>query len=1068
MSNTSSNHITGSHNATNSGNATTTNSNNTTDISRIYHKDSKHIERHIYNVGRDGSKTRSRRHNKILKSLGPLTEKSAFLGLLPPMTNQDERISKIAPIQHNDPKLYWIFQDIDFKDWESTNRSQVLWLFGPPDRGITEVSSHFVSLAKQKASQTEGAVFYFFCSMLEMERSVATIFTNSVLRHILNGSGDDQAKKIVSTFLSTLLDKVLERDKSRFRKEDSSTTTAKKILDASDSELLEALTKAVDEVKEIQETSIIIDRIDILRKEGAQFLEKFCSQAIINPKFKALLTCRSDPHIQDMVVEVFSVEYKERRLCIEYDKERQECLYSLRHHGTRYDKISTEHGGTLEWLWEHKKYMAWSSTSHSDLLLIEGKPGSGKSTLTKYFKDNLPMREPLAENAIVASFFYSYRDGELHTNHSNMLCSILYDVLHQNETFFYHFQSLYRKAQQHGEWPYGSLKEILLSLKEHPTKERLYIIVDAIDESDDNDRHDIIRLLHQLCATKKLCIVKVFLASRPIVNLNHTSTEIENIIKMQDENGSDILKFAESFLAKLKLSTTCYHDTKDYIIQNAQGVFVWVYLVQKELLEYHATGYRNKDIFDFLRSLPTELDDFYGRMLRELEDKSKQRDVKDAVRMFQLVLFAERPVTVSEIQQALAISDDDDDEYSPSDESFEGELIDDNNIVKRIIHCGGNFLDIKGNDIVQFTHQTALTFFSRLLVPTATSKFRMSKDDACRRISVICIRYIMLIVARSTPENEPQNMESWEPAHFEKYAEYLNRRPFIDYALTHLQQHKNDCAQLHQLRKNDCSECINVERYILQLSKQLANNLASLLFESWIDSYLGSGIAVEKKRQVAKGFRKNILRITKSWIGSGKRLDAAANEKRLAAKDFRNNMLHTATRMQYSRAVEALLTAGTDTEACLVHKTPLLVSVETGDVATAGVLLRKGARIDVRDDKQQTALLLAATKGHDTMVSLLVNSGANKEERDNVYERTALHLAASNGHDSTVLLLVKILGADKEVKDKINWTALHHAAWNGHDSTVRLLVETLGADMGAKDHIGSTLLHLAASGGHES
>ncbi|KAF8245707.1 hypothetical protein K440DRAFT_603411 [Wilcoxina mikolae CBS 423.85] len=570
-------------------------------------------------------------------------------------------------------------------------------------------------------------------------------------------------------------------------------------------------------MKTIPDTPIVIEGIDKIGPEGSRFLTRFCSNSTVSPKPKVLLTCRQDPDIKEIIVGVPCI-------IIEYDKERQEYLNSLRYDDTRYDKIEKEHHDTLKWLWEHEQYRAWSSTSHSDLLFIEGKPGSGKSTLTKYFKDNLLERESPAKQAIVGSFFYSYRDGKLQRDHSNMLRSILYDVLHQNETFFFHFQSLYRKMLQHGAWSYDSLKKIFLSFKEHPVKERLYLIIDAIDESDTTDRCDIIQLLHQICTTKKLCIVKVFIASRPIPWLSHRVSDIKNIIRLQDENEPDILKFTESFLdEELKLSTTSHKDIKDYKMHNARGVFVWVRLVQMELLKYHATGFHNQDINAFLHSLPKELDEFYERMLRELEDKYEQRDVNDGVRMFRLVLFAYRPLSIAEIQQALAIPDDLDAEYSPSDESFEDRLIDD--IVKRIISCGGNFLDIRGcdssvfyfnclanihtgNDILQFTHQTARTFFSRLLEPTATSKFRMNEDDAHRRISITCIRYLMLCVARSTSENEPPSTKSWEPAHFEKYAEYLNHRPFIDYALCHFQQHKNDCVLRPKKRKNDCHRCV--------------------------------------------------------------------------------------------------------------------------------------------------------------------------------------------------------------------------------------------------------------------
>ncbi|KAF8539937.1 hypothetical protein BDD12DRAFT_980659, partial [Trichophaea hybrida] len=988
-------------------------------------------------------------------------ETSTFLDLLLPMTDHHEHISKTSTVDPDDPKLYWILRDADFKIWELANTSQVLWLFGgPPGCPMTEISS---LIAKQEESRRDGAVFYFSCSMEGFD--AVTTFTHSLLRHILNGSNPRQAKSIIETFLGTLLLKIIQRDPPRFKIDDSSVITVEEILSAGGRGLLGALTEAVVEMNTLPDTPIIIDGIDKMGPDGSRFLTKFCSHPTASPKPKVLLTCRPDPNIKERAVGEPCI--------IEYDKERQECLNSLRHHGTRYDKISTAHDGTLEWLWEHEKYKAWSSTPQSDLLLIEGKPGSGKSTLTKYFMDNRVEREPLSKQAIVASFFYSYRDGELHRNHSNMLRSILYDILHQNEAFFFHFQSNYRNAFQSDggfQWPYECLKKILLSFGGHPVQQRLYLIIDAMDESNDNDRLSIIKLLHQLCATTGSCIIKVFLASRPITGLNQISAEPPKTIKLQEVNERDILDFAESFLDQnLGLTPKLLDEAKKYITKNAQGVFVWVHLVKEELCKYAAKGYTAKEISDFLRSLPTELDGFYERMLHELA-QNDLRDIKIGVRMFQIVLFAFRPLRVADLRHALAIPDDLDAHFSPSDETFENELI--MGIENRIVHCGGNFLEIKGNISVQIMHQTVREFFlrnnkpamelefstnyddpdvrtaiiwlcyrmhyvaSRVQVmyqifheffnePIAKSRFRMSYRDSHIRISIICFRYLMLCAANTSLANKLPSVDGWISQDFEAYAEYLNKRPFITYALSHLTQHRRECTQL-----------VNFSRFTTLLCEKLSNNPAFLLFKSWIESHLHQNIATAEKKSIAK--------------------------------EFRNNLLHVATRMKYPQVVEAVLTAGANKEACLGGKTPLIVSAESGDVATAEVLLRNEARIDAKDDRKQTALLLAATKGHNTMVSLLVNSGANKEERDDGYERTALHFAASNGHDSTVLLLVRTLGADKMAKDRINWTALHHAAWNGHDSTVRVLVEELGVDMEDKDSIGTTSLHITASGGHES
>jgi hypothetical protein len=258
----------------------------------------------------------------------------------------------------------------------------------------------------------------------------------------------------------------------------------------------------------------------------------------------------------------------------------------------------------------------------------------------KYFKRSL-LEPESRERQIVASFYYSYREGEQQTNHSNMLRSVLYDVLNQNEEFFFHFQPYYRQAAQPGgqpRWSYNSLKKILLSFaKNHPVKERLYLVVDAVDESVEGDRYDIIELLHEICTTSGPCAVKVFVASRPIAGLNRYSAESHKTIQLENVNSSDILKFAESFLSRLELPLDIVRQAKEYIVQHAQGVFVWVNLVGKELRRYAARGgYNKKKLLLFLESLPTELEGFYERMLLELE-RGEAEDVEVGQRILRFV-----------------------------------------------------------------------------------------------------------------------------------------------------------------------------------------------------------------------------------------------------------------------------------------------------------------------------------------------------------------------------------------------------------------------------------------------
>ena len=341
----------------------------------------------------------------------------------------------------------------------------------------------------------------------------------------------------------------------------------------------------------------------------------------------------------------------------------------------------------------------------SNLLFIEGKPGSGKSTLMKYFQRNLVKREPLAgENPIVASFYYNHGEGEQQTNHANMLRSVLYDILGRNEEFFFHFQPHFRQCAQGGgghQWSYKSLRTVLLSFSgNHPVDERIYLIIDALDESDGGERSDVINLLHELCSTEGHCIVKALVASRPVSGLNGRLAKAQKVIRLQDVNGSDILAFTRSFLSsEIDLPPEDILQATEYIAQHAQGVFVWVDLVRKELLRFAEIGGTRNRIFSFLRSLPTELEELYKEILTRLEC-GRTQDIEDGRRMLQLTLFACRPLKLEELRHALAIGDGIDAEFPCSEESFLGDLI--HGIERRVIFCCGNLLEIQGHRSASF------------------------------------------------------------------------------------------------------------------------------------------------------------------------------------------------------------------------------------------------------------------------------------------------------------------------------------------------------------------------------
>jgi len=233
------------------------------------------------------------------------------------VANQDKQRPTIA-LDENGPQYFWITKNIDFTQLKSDEKTQTLWLSGPDDYGMKEVSWHTIDDAKENATQPYSSVLYFFCSTATTAAgSIATVFTHTLLHQIVNSSPEN-AKLIAATFVKCLLGEHDRRRRmSRFKEGDSPSTLVKNILEVPDEELVGALVQTI-KATEIQELQIIIDGIDITTKKAVLFVQiiysfvKHMPNAI--PKFKALLTSSQNSKLHNVLGSL---------PCIEYDKERK-------------------------------------------------------------------------------------------------------------------------------------------------------------------------------------------------------------------------------------------------------------------------------------------------------------------------------------------------------------------------------------------------------------------------------------------------------------------------------------------------------------------------------------------------------------------------------------------------------------------------------------------------------------------------------------------------------------------------------------------------------------------------
>ncbi|XP_064416489.1 ankyrin repeat domain-containing protein 17 [Latimeria chalumnae] len=121
--------------------------------------------------------------------------------------------------------------------------------------------------------------------------------------------------------------------------------------------------------------------------------------------------------------------------------------------------------------------------------------------------------------------------------------------------------------------------------------------------------------------------------------------------------------------------------------------------------------------------------------------------------------------------------------------------------------------------------------------------------------------------------------------------------------------------------------------------------------------------------------------------------------------------------------------------------TPLMEAASGGYAEVGRVLLDKGADVNAPPvpSSKDTALTIAADKGHYKFCELLISRGAHIDVR-NKKGNTPLWLAANGGHLDVVQLLVQA-GADVDAADNRKITPLMVAFRKGHVKVVRYLVK---------------------------
>ncbi|KAF8886899.1 hypothetical protein BD779DRAFT_1409009, partial [Infundibulicybe gibba] len=314
---------------------------------------------------------------------------------------------------------------------------------------------------------------------------------------------------------------------------------------------------------------------------------------------------------------------------------------------------------TGEWFLQHPKFLAWRrGDPEHKTLWCPGNPGVGKSVIASLVIDELGRDIP--ENTALVFIYFEYKTKY---TLSQLAEAILKQLAQRRIT-----QSGLESLQEHRAGIHPTSGELFNMLKiEVGTYDRVLIVIDALDEA--------IRIWAPLIES---------LQALPTVGLLATSRNTGDIeLGLQPcqrldivANEGDMKRYIEGRLessAKLKqLLGGCSEDAHEKIatgiMAKADGMFLLAQLHMNSL----KTKLRVADLYHALDTLPNTLDATYDEAVDVTlrpGGKTKPNLCAIAYRIISWLIHAAQPMTIHDLQYALAIEDgmtalDADDLYS--------------------------------------------------------------------------------------------------------------------------------------------------------------------------------------------------------------------------------------------------------------------------------------------------------------------------------------------------------------------------------------------------------------------
>jgi hypothetical protein len=379
-----------------------------------------------------------------------------------------------------------------------------------------------------------------------------------------------------------------------------------------------------------------------------------------------------------------------------------QCLHDLLVTNPRGDKDRIEASkdnlleGSYTWILDDPAFLEWRNND-TRLLWIKGDPGRGKTMIMIALIKEL---ETTLSLGALSYFFCQSTIPELN-NAVSILRGLIYLLIVKQRYLIRYLQKEYdiqgKKLFEGGKVFYD-LWRILSEMLNDSGLERVYLVVDALDECDSG----LPQLLDIIAPRQPepLSKVKWLVASRNRPDIEERLRPDSLRLKISLElNLSHISRAVDAFidvkvgeLAKEKrYDDKIREEVRNHLFNNAEGTFLWVAVVCKELREVPRRKTKSA-----LKGFPPGLEPLYDRIMQQIQDGKDAEDAEFCTKILSLVTLTYRPIHLKELVATAGLPE---------------ELSDDLQSLNDLLDVCSSFLTVREGTIY-FVHQSIKDYFS--------------------------------------------------------------------------------------------------------------------------------------------------------------------------------------------------------------------------------------------------------------------------------------------------------------------------------------------------------------------